>query len=75
MYHIRWMPPVDIDATVIANARLSRDYSVLSLAALTFLVALGVHTTGWFRPAGVGRVDLATAVHRSLLKQRRRGPP
>jgi dihydroorotate dehydrogenase electron transfer subunit len=33
MYHIRLMPPVDIDATVIANARLSRDYSVLSLAA------------------------------------------
>jgi dihydroorotate dehydrogenase electron transfer subunit len=27
------MPPVDIDATVIANERLSRDYSVLSLAA------------------------------------------
>ena len=27
------MPPVDIDATVIANARLSSDYSVLSLAA------------------------------------------
>jgi dihydroorotate dehydrogenase electron transfer subunit len=27
------VPPVDIDATVIANARLSRDYSVLSLAA------------------------------------------
>ena len=27
------MPPVDIDATVIANTRLSRDYSVLSLAA------------------------------------------
>jgi len=27
------MPPVDIEATVIANARLSRDYSVLSLAA------------------------------------------
>jgi dihydroorotate dehydrogenase electron transfer subunit len=27
------MPPVDIDATVIANARLSREYSVLSLAA------------------------------------------
>ena len=27
------MAPVDIDATVIANARLSRDYSVLSLAA------------------------------------------
>ncbi|HEX8027439.1 MAG TPA: dihydroorotate dehydrogenase electron transfer subunit [Vicinamibacterales bacterium] len=27
------MPPVDIDATVLANARLSRDYSVLSLAA------------------------------------------
>lgn len=27
------MPPVDIDATVIANARLSGDYSVLSLAA------------------------------------------
>ena len=27
------MPPVDIDAPVIANARLSRDYSVLSLAA------------------------------------------
>jgi dihydroorotate dehydrogenase electron transfer subunit len=27
------MPPVDIDATVIANAQLSRDYSVLSLAA------------------------------------------
>jgi dihydroorotate dehydrogenase electron transfer subunit len=27
------MPPVDIDATVIANARLSPDYSVLSLAA------------------------------------------
>jgi dihydroorotate dehydrogenase electron transfer subunit len=33
MYHIRLMPPVDIDATVVANARLSRDYSVLSLAA------------------------------------------
>jgi len=33
MYHIRLMAPVDIDATVIANARLSRDYSVLSLAA------------------------------------------
>jgi len=27
------MPPVDIDATVIENHRLSRDYSVLSLAA------------------------------------------
>jgi dihydroorotate dehydrogenase electron transfer subunit len=27
------MPPVDVAATVIANARLSRDYSVLSLAA------------------------------------------
>ena len=27
------MPPVDIDATVIGNARLSHDYSVLSLAA------------------------------------------
>ena len=27
------MPPVDIDATVIANARLSSEYSVLSLAA------------------------------------------
>jgi dihydroorotate dehydrogenase electron transfer subunit len=27
------MPPVDIDAAVISNARLSRDYSVLSLAA------------------------------------------
>lgn len=33
MYHTRLMPPVDIDATVIANARLSGDYSVLSLAA------------------------------------------
>ena len=33
MYHIRLMAPVDIDATVIANARLSPDYSVLSLAA------------------------------------------
>jgi dihydroorotate dehydrogenase electron transfer subunit len=27
------MPPVDVDAPVMANARLSRDYSVLSLAA------------------------------------------
>jgi len=27
------MPPLDVDATVMANARLSRDYSVLSLAA------------------------------------------
>ena len=27
------MPPVDIDATVIENHRMSRDYSVLSLAA------------------------------------------
>jgi len=27
------MPPIDIDATVIANARLSSEYSVLSLAA------------------------------------------
>ena len=33
MYHTRLMPPVDINATVMANARLSRDYSVLSLAA------------------------------------------
>src|SRR5690348_8665807 len=33
MYHTRLMPPVDIDATVIANARLSSEYSVLSLAA------------------------------------------
>jgi dihydroorotate dehydrogenase electron transfer subunit len=33
MYHIRLMAPVDIDATVISNSRLSRDYSVLSLAA------------------------------------------
>ena len=33
MYHTRLMAPLDIDATVIANARLSRDYSVLSLAA------------------------------------------
>ncbi|MGE0862668.1 MAG: dihydroorotate dehydrogenase electron transfer subunit [Vicinamibacterales bacterium] len=27
------MPPIDVDATVIASARLSSDYSVLSLAA------------------------------------------
>jgi dihydroorotate dehydrogenase electron transfer subunit len=27
------MPPVDVDATVMANVKLSRDYSVLSLAA------------------------------------------
>jgi dihydroorotate dehydrogenase electron transfer subunit len=27
------MPPVDVEAPVLANARLSRDYSVLSLAA------------------------------------------
>ena len=27
------MPPIDIDATVIANTRLSHDYSVLALAA------------------------------------------
>ncbi|OFW41717.1 MAG: hypothetical protein A3J29_11400 [Acidobacteria bacterium RIFCSPLOWO2_12_FULL_67_14b] len=27
------MPPVDVDATVMANLRLSREYSVLSLAA------------------------------------------
>jgi dihydroorotate dehydrogenase electron transfer subunit len=27
------MPPIDVDATVIANARLSSEYSVLSLAA------------------------------------------
>ena len=33
MYHIRLMAPVDIAATVIENNRLSRDYSVLSLAA------------------------------------------
>ena len=33
LLYFQWMPPVDIDATVIANARLSRDYSVLSLAA------------------------------------------
>jgi dihydroorotate dehydrogenase electron transfer subunit len=33
MYHIWLMAPVDIDATVIDNHRLSRDYSVLSLAA------------------------------------------
>ena len=32
-WYTRSMPPVDIDAPVIANARLSRDYSVLSLAA------------------------------------------
>jgi dihydroorotate dehydrogenase electron transfer subunit len=27
------MPPIDVDATVIANRRLSRDYNVLTLAA------------------------------------------
>lgn len=27
------MPPVDVDATVISNVRLSRDYSVITLAA------------------------------------------
>jgi dihydroorotate dehydrogenase electron transfer subunit len=27
------MPPIDVDATVIANQRLSRDYNVLTLAA------------------------------------------
>ena len=47
------MPPVDIDATVIANARLSRDYSVLSLAA----PEIGAQTRpGQFvmvKPAGV----------------------
>jgi dihydroorotate dehydrogenase electron transfer subunit len=47
------MPPVDIDATVIANVRLSRDYSVLSLAA----PEVGTHTLpGQFvmvKPAGV----------------------
>jgi dihydroorotate dehydrogenase electron transfer subunit len=53
MYHIRLMPPVDIDATVIANTRLSRDYSVLSLAA----PEVGARTApGQFvmvKPAGV----------------------
>ena len=48
------MPPVDIDATVIANARLSRDYSVLSLAA----PEVGARTQpGQFvmvKPAGAG---------------------
>jgi dihydroorotate dehydrogenase electron transfer subunit len=48
------MPPVDIDATVIANERLSRDYSVLSLAA----PEVGARTQpGQFvmvKPAGAG---------------------
>lgn len=48
------MPPVDIAATVIANARLSRDYSVLSLAA----PEVGARTLpGQFvmvKPAGAG---------------------
>ena len=48
------MPPVDIDATVIANARLSREYSVLSLAA----PEVGARTQpGQFvmvKPAGAG---------------------
>lgn len=47
------MPPIDIDATVIANARLSSEYSVLSLAA----PEVGVRTQpGQFvmvKPAGV----------------------
>jgi len=53
MYHIRLMAPVDIAATVIENNRLSRDYSVLSLAA----PAVGKRTApGQFvmvKPAGV----------------------
>lgn len=48
------MPPVDVDATVIANARLSREYSVLSLAA----PEVGARTQpGQFvmvKPAGAG---------------------
>jgi dihydroorotate dehydrogenase electron transfer subunit len=47
------MPPIDIDATVIANARLSSEYSVLSLAA----PEIGARTEpGQFvmvKPAGV----------------------
>lgn len=47
------MPPIDIDATVIANARLSSEYSVLSLAA----PGVGARTQpGQFvmvKPAGV----------------------
>ena len=48
------MPPLDIYATVLANARLSRDYSVLSLAA----PEVGARTQpGQFvmvKPAGAG---------------------
>ena len=47
------MPPVDVDAAVIGNVRLSRDYSVLSLAA----PEVGRHTKpGQFvmvKPVGV----------------------
>jgi dihydroorotate dehydrogenase electron transfer subunit len=48
------MPPVDIDATVIANTRLSSEYSVLALAA----PEVGARTqSGQFvmvKPVGVG---------------------
>ena len=47
------MPPLDVDATVIANRRLSRDYNVLTLSA----AEVGARTVaGQFvmvRPAGM----------------------
>lgn len=47
------MPPVDIDATVIANVRLSRDYSVLSLAAPEVGKRTGPGQFVMVKPAGV----------------------
>ena len=75
MYHTRLMPPVDIDATVIANARLSRDYSVLSLAAPEVGAAHAARPVRDGEAGGRDRPAAAAAVLgvRSAARRRRRG--
>lgn len=41
------MPPIDVDATVIANRRLSRDYNVLTLSAAAVGARTGPASSSW----------------------------
>ncbi len=47
------MPPVDVDATVVANRRLSRDYNVLTLAAPEVGARTAAGQFVMVRPAGM----------------------
>jgi dihydroorotate dehydrogenase electron transfer subunit len=47
------MPPVDVDATVVANRRLSRDYNVLTLEAPEVGARMAAGQFVMVRPAGM----------------------